>query len=104
MLPAPEPSLVETIARFRMDRYDGDFEIVDGQLRCPGCGASCGPGDVTIVDVARFEGMSDPDDEAVLFALMCSRCSTRGLLVSAYGPLVDGETAAVLGPLGKPPT
>jgi hypothetical protein len=100
MQPKPEPTLVEAIARFRAQGYVGDFAIVDGELVCPGGNATCDPGDVTIVDVVRFEGISDPDDEAVLFALECSSCSSRGLLVSAYGPVVDAETAAVLGALG----
>jgi hypothetical protein len=101
LLPKPEPTLVESIARFRAAGFVGDFSIAGGQLVCTTCDATCGVLDVTIVDVVRFEGMSDPDDEAALFAMECSCCSARGLLVSAYGPLVDGETAAVLAALGS---
>ena len=101
MLPAPEPTLVESIGRFRAAGFVGDFAIVDGQLVCSTCNASCGLPELTIVEVARFEGMSDPDDEAALFAIECAQCSARGLLVSAYGPVVDTETAAVLGALGS---
>ena len=41
----------------------------------------------------RFEGETDPADEAILYAVSSKRYSLKGLLVTAYGiysePLVD---------------
>jgi hypothetical protein len=88
--------LTDTINRFRARGYTADFAVDGQQLRCSRCGERHRAEDADIVDVARFEGMSDPDDEAVLFALHCHDCGARGLLVTAYGPAVDRDTAAVL--------
>jgi hypothetical protein len=45
-----------------------------------------------IVDrVYRFEGQSDPGDEAIVFGLRCGNCGARGSLASGYGPSADPE-------------
>jgi len=101
MDPTEEPSLVDTIAQFRSQGYGGDFTIKDGALRCPSCGRSHRANAAVIVDVARFEGVSDPDDEAALFGLRCPHCGALGVLVTAYGPTVDADTEAVLSELQR---
>ena len=56
----------------------------DGKLHCSGCRSTCEPDHVTIDDVVRFEGDSNPDDEAVLFALDCGQ--HKSLYSIAFGP------------------
>jgi hypothetical protein len=48
-----------------------------------------------IVDVYRYEGDTDPADEAVVYALQ-SKSGLRGVLVSGYGASTDSMTADVL--------
>ncbi len=43
--------------------------------------------------VYRFEGPSDPDEEAVVYALRCPICHGGGTLVSGFGPGADPELA-----------
>jgi len=43
--------------------------------------------------VYRFEGPSDPDEEAVVYALRCPRCGAQGALVSTYGAGADPALA-----------
>lgn len=43
------------------------------------------PGDFEIVEVYRFEGNSDPADEAVVYAIE-STTGEKGVLVNGYGP------------------
>jgi hypothetical protein len=45
--------------------------------------------------------MSDPDDEEIVFGLLCPACGARGTLVSAFGPLADPEELAALRILGR---
>ena len=62
-----------------------------------------GPGEEQLHDLAdavvdyqfRFEGDSDPGDEAIVLGVSCA-CSQRGVLVSAFGPNADPAHAAVL--------
>jgi hypothetical protein len=88
--------MVDALAELRASGYVEDFSISGRVLRCRRCGETHEPRDVQIMETIRFEGTSDPDDEAIVFALVCTRCGARGALVTAYGPTVSGEDAAVM--------
>jgi hypothetical protein len=53
------------------------------------------PKDVVITQIYRFEGMNDPADSAVVYALE-SRQGKKGLLVDAYGVYADEHKIAFL--------
>ena len=44
----------------------------------------------------RFEGDSDPGDEAIVLGVSCQEWGRKGVVVSAYGPDADPEHAALL--------
>lgn len=70
-------------------RADGFLELRTGRIHPP---------ETLIVDeIVRFEGESDPADEAVLFALRSRDESVRATFVATYGPSAD----PVSGPLIK---
>lgn len=50
------------------------------------------PEDFEIVEVYRFEGNSDPADEAVVYAIQ-SVNGIKGLLVNGFGPSADPMSA-----------
>jgi len=91
-----EVSVSEAVSALRLQGYTNDFSVTtDGQLRCGSCGEH--PPQSAVVELTRrFEGMSDPDDEAVIFGLRCQECDSRGVLVAAYGPAASAGEAAVL--------
>jgi hypothetical protein len=41
-----------------------------------------------IVEYHRFEGVSTPDDMAIVFAVEC-RDGKKGLVISSYGPYAE---------------
>ena len=92
----PEPTLLDTINAWRAAGYGADFLIVGNLLRCRQCNDTHDPRTAEILDVARFEGASDPDDESAAYALVCVHCGTRGILVTAYGPSASAEEADVV--------
>jgi hypothetical protein len=47
-----------------------------------------------IVEVYRFEGNSDPADEAIVYAIESNK-GQKGILVNGYGPSADAMTAAM---------
>jgi hypothetical protein len=51
--------------------------------------------DFSIVDVYRYEGNSDPSDEAAVYAIECTS-GLKGILVSGYGPSADSLTTEML--------
>ena len=92
-----DPTVVEEIEALRSRGFTADFSVTaDGQLRCDTCGHSHPPAEAVIESTARFEGSSNPDDEAIVFGLRCDACRTSGVLVAAYGPTATAEEAAVV--------
>lgn len=88
------PSTVtEAVERLAAEGYGDDLRLDGGEVSCSSCGTSH-PNDLVEVDrVFRFEGPSDPADEAIVLGLRCPACGTRGSLVSAFGPDADPELA-----------
>ena len=97
-----EQTVVEELTALRSRGYAGDFTVTDDSaLRCEACGHVHPPEEAVIESTARFEGASDPDDEAVVYGLRCLVCGTRGVLVATYGPMATAEEAAVVTALSR---
>lgn len=82
-------SLSEALKRLTAAGYREDFRAEPGGLRAMGTRCLHEPESLVVEEVVRFEGPSDPQDEAVLFALRCGVHGTRGTYVAAYGPAMD---------------
>lgn len=52
--------------------------------------------DYRIDKVYRYEGLSDPEDEAVVFALSSNRNSRNGILVNGFGIYADDTITNIL--------
>jgi hypothetical protein len=100
----PEETLVDALATLRAEGYRADFHAEHGRLVCGGCSHALDPALVEIERVFRFEGASDPDDEAAVFGLRCGDCDLRGVYVVAYGPSMGADDAEVLPHLVKRPS
>ena len=94
-------TLSEAINRLREKGYGHDFSAAaTGNLKCGECGAEIDPQLVTIDEIVRFEGVSDPGDESILFALS-GPCGHSGLYSAPYGPDATPEDAAVVAGLHR---
>ncbi|GBL35682.1 hypothetical protein EMGBS15_12770 [Filimonas sp.] len=51
------------------------------------------PEDFEIDEIHRFEGMTDPDDQSILYAISSVTHQVKGLLVNAYGMYADAYSA-----------
>lgn len=71
------------------------FRIVSGGLVVLTTGKMLRPEEVVIREFYRFEGISDPDDMAIVYALE-STTGVRGTLVDAFGVYADPVKTAVL--------
>lgn len=98
-----EETLTEAIQRLRADGYMADLSATeDGRLLCRSCGKNYDPLSLQIDDRVRFEGDSNPDDEAILLAVRCPD-GCKGLFSAAFGPSATPEEAAVLRSLARSP-
>lgn len=66
--------------------YNLDFNLQENCIVCED--QKFDPENFEIVEVYRFEGNSDPADEAVVYAIESNK-GHKGILVSGYGPSAD---------------
>ncbi len=79
------PTLTESINRLRKEGYTVDFNLKQNGLECLKEGIMLAADQFQIDEVSRFEGMSDPADETVLYAVSSADGTCKGVLVDAYG-------------------
>lgn len=92
----PMETLREAIARLERRGFEQAFRALpDGRLGRSG-GPALDPESLVIDEVVRFEGESNPEDEAVLFALRSPDGDLRGTFVASYGPAMDASSVAVI--------
>lgn len=82
-MPYPE-TIARLVDQLTEEGYAAHFRAEPEGLRAVR-GEVYAPEDVVVEKMARFEGISDPDDEAVVFAVRAPD-GTRGTFTSTYGP------------------
>jgi len=80
----------EAVNGLKKRGYELDFNLEENCLVCHA--GKFDVKDFEIVEVYRFEGNSDPSDEAIVYAIE-SVSGTKGLLVSGYGISAEGISA-----------
>lgn len=81
-------SLVDALEDLRMRGYVSDFEAETACLYCGDLDLRLYPEQFRVDEVYRFEGDSNPDDNAVLYAITASN-GVKGTLVDGYGVYSD---------------
>lgn len=83
----------EAIDKLKAQGFTLDFNLAENQLKA---GEQAYPADeFEIVDLYRYEGPSDPADEATVYALQSSS-GIKGILVSGYGTSTDNASEETL--------
>jgi hypothetical protein len=75
--------------------FTDGFRVVDASLQVLRTGKMLRARDLVIREVYRFEGFSDPDDMAVVYAIE-STSGIQGTLIDAFGVYADPAKAAAL--------
>lgn len=91
-------SLVDGLEDLKARGYTNDFNIADNCLECKPLSLVLSPDDFEVVEVHRFEGMTDPDDQSILFAIE-SKQGFKGTLVNGYGLYSDPVSDALMAKL-----
>jgi hypothetical protein len=82
-------SLREALDRLAAAGYRDDFRATSSGLGARLAGTVFSPESMVIEEFVRFEGESDPGEEAIVFALRSEADGTRGTYTVAYGPGMD---------------
>ena len=83
-------TLSQAVNDLKKRGYALDFNLAENCLICNGLKYNVE--DFEITEVYRFEGETDPADEAVLYGIE-SKDGIKGLLVSGYGISAEGMSA-----------
>ena len=82
-------TMSQALARFEREGYRAGFRArANGDLTVDGDGFFA-PEALVVDRIVRFEGTSDPGDEAVLFALRSPDGRVRGTFAATYGMQCD---------------
>jgi hypothetical protein len=100
-LPHCLETLSAAIARLAERGYHHSLRARAGALRVVETGDVIEPEELEVDEIVRFEGITDPAEEVVLYALKGPDGNPLGTYTSMYGPATPPEDAAVLRRLGK---
>jgi quercetin dioxygenase-like cupin family protein len=89
------PTLSGTIERLNGEGYTAHFGVVGNRLRAFESGEAFEAHEVVIREYQRFEGVSNPDDMAVVYAIESAN-GIRGSLVDAFGVYSDPRVSTFL--------
>jgi hypothetical protein len=89
-------TMTEAQRRLAEAGYVLHFVAEGGQLRSTGTGERFPPTGLRVAEVVRFEGVSDPDDEAMILALADRDGEPVGTITMAYGPAASEAEVEVL--------
>lgn len=91
-------SLVEAIDALRLRGFVNDFNLRENGIECTRLQMQLHPEEFEIVEMHRFEGASNPDDNSVVYAI-AGKDSVNGILVDAYGMYANPLSTELLAKL-----
>lgn len=77
-------SISQALEGLKAAGYQRDFNLLEQAIECSTNKERFEPSQFTIVQTYRFEGFSNPDDNAVLYAIE-TEDGSKGTLMDAYG-------------------
>lgn len=84
-------NLVDALKDLKSRGFIHDFNLKPFCVECASLQLQLRPEDFEIKEVYRFEGMSNPDDNSVVYAIE-SGGGVKGVLVDAYGAYAEALT------------
>jgi ribosomal protein S8 len=89
-------TITEVLDKLKKEGYVEDFNLCHNCLKSDGEHFSLFPDDFVIDKVYRFEGDSDPGDEATVYAISGKKYDIKGILVNGAGIYTDELTDEML--------
>lgn len=88
-------TVLEITESLRKKGYEDDFEIKGEKIRSKESGILFSPDELIIESLYRYEGDSNPSDNAIIYAIT-SNNGSKGVLVDAYGAYADVNLAKII--------
>ena len=87
-------TVTEALTDLKRRGFSYDFNLQEKQYHCIALNKSYEPAQLQIKETYRFEGDTDPADEAVVYAIAADD-GVLGVFVNGYGTYADTEAEAV---------
>jgi hypothetical protein len=78
-------TLSETMNQLREEGYSEDFNLQQNCIECRDGQFKVFSDEFVIDKFFRFEGESNPSDQAILYAISSDKYDLKGVLVNGYG-------------------
>lgn|SRR5688572_16494776 len=88
-------SLSDATNKLKARGYTEDLNLQAVCVECPSHSLRFYPEDFVIDEFYRFEGMSNPSDNSIVFAIS-SKSGIKGVLVDAYGVYAESLNDAMI--------
>ncbi len=89
-------TVTEIIESLREEGYIHDFSLSDENLQINNeSGTQYSPGELIIEKTERYEGDSNPSDNAIIYAIT-AKDGQQGILLDSYGAYSDPKMATVI--------
>ncbi|WP_316788389.1 phosphoribosylpyrophosphate synthetase [Pedobacter frigoris] len=89
-------TLTAAVAGLEERGYEYDFTLTEDFIECKAIDIQLMPEEFEIDEFYRFEGMNDPDDSAVIYAISSQVGNLKGVLIDAYGAYAENISAELL--------
>jgi hypothetical protein len=93
-------TLIEALDDLKARGFVYDFNLAHDKLECKMLDLQLDPKHFDIAEFYRFEGMTNPDDSSVLYAIESDQ-GVKGVLVNAYGVYADPISDDLVAKLGR---
>jgi hypothetical protein len=88
----PMTTLTAILVQLKKEGYTENFNLQDRYLTGQRSAIRLSPHEFTVDKQYRFEGESDPDEEALVYAISSPKFNLKGTLVNGYG--IYGDAAS----------
>ena len=88
-------TVTDTLNRLKEEGYVLDFNLKPDCVECTSLDIQLHPDQFVIDKFYRFEGASNPDDSAIIYAIS-SQDGLKGTLMDAYGVYADSLTSEMI--------
>jgi len=89
-------TLLDALNGLKQRGYTTDFNLAFDKVKCNETGVHLSPFEFEIIEHHRFEGVSDPEDEAVIYVIQSKDGTMKGTLVTGYGIYTESLSEELL--------
>lgn len=95
-------TVVEALTDLKNRGFNLDFNLANGVLHNSDHNIRLQPEDFRICELYRFEGMSDPADNSIVYGIESEKYNVKGVFVNGYGTYSDDISEELLQKLNTP--